>query len=154
MTIFERIVNKEIPAYVVYEDDLVLAFLDIQQTTKGHTLVISKRPYKDIYDMPEDLFKHLMGVVKHLANSIDKAFHPKGINIINNNGSSAGQTVFHYHVHLIPRYDNDDLSITYKDNSGITSDLEYKKRAFAISKAQLWKLHHFQHLQLLNLNGN
>lgn len=135
MSVFEKIVKKEIPAYIVYEDNLVLAFLDIQQTTKGHTLVIPKEPFENIFDMPNDLFNHLMSIVKVVAHGVNKAFNPKGLNIVNNNGKAAGQTVFHYHVHIIPRYDNDKFKITYYDNSSSIDIDEYKKRATAISKA-------------------
>ena len=102
MTIFKKIVNKEIPAYTVYEDDLVLAFLDISQTTKGHTLVITKEIYENILDIPEDLFMHLMNVVQKLTKAINKAYSPLGINLINNNGEEAGQTVFHYQAFISP----------------------------------------------------
>ena len=107
MTIFEKIVNKEIPSYTLYEDELVLAFLDISQTTIGHTLVITKKPYKNLYEVPEETFQHLMNVVQKISKHINKVFKPSGLNLINNNGSAAGQTVFHYHFHIIPRYEND-----------------------------------------------
>ena len=70
MTIFQMIINRSIPSYIVYEDDLVIAFLDIQQTTKGHTLVVPKEPYENIFDIPNDLLNHLMSVVKMLSLKI------------------------------------------------------------------------------------
>lgn len=137
MTIFKKIVNKEIPAYTVYEDDLVLAFLDISQTTKGHTLVITKEIYENILDIPEDLFMHLMNVVQKLTKAINKAYSPLGINLINNNGEEAGQTVFHYHFHIIPRYKDDMFNINFSNNMEKTTVEEYKKRAELIKAALL-----------------
>lgn len=137
MTIFKKIVNKEIPAYIVYEDDLVLAFLDISQTTKGHTLVITKEIYENILDIPEDVFMHLMNVVQKLTKAINKAYSPLGINLINNNGEEAGQTVFHYHFHIIPRYKDDMFNINFSNNMEKTTVEDYKKRAELIKAALL-----------------
>ncbi|HHW79669.1 MAG TPA: HIT family protein [Acholeplasmataceae bacterium] len=132
MTIFQMIINRSIPSYIVYEDDLVIAFLDIQQTTKGHTLVVPKEPYENIFDIPNDLLNHLMSVVKMLSLKIKNAFNATGINLLNNNGKDAGQTVFHYHFHIIPRYKNDSLKIEFTDHSKTLDEVEYKKRASAI----------------------
>lgn len=132
MTIFQMIINRSIPSYIVYEDDLVIAFLDIQQTTKGHTLVVPKEPYENIFDIPSDLLNHLMSVVKMLSLKIKNAFNATGINLLNNNGKDAGQTVFHYHFHIIPRYKNDSLKIELTDHSKTLDEVEYKKRASAI----------------------
>lgn len=136
MTIFERIVNREIPGYILYEDDLVMAFLDISQTTMGHTLVIPKKSYPNIFEIPDDLFRHLMSVVRRLSIGIKDAFNASGINLINNNGAIAGQTVFHYHFHILPRYENDGFNIDYINNSSSLTDEDYKKRA-RIIQAQL-----------------
>ncbi len=134
-TIFTKIVNRQIPSHIVYEDDLVIAFLDITQTTKGHTLVCTKSPYKNILEVPDALFKHLFGVVQLLSKGIQEAFNPSGINLLNNNGNMAGQTVFHYHVHIIPRYANKDITITLPDQSkNLTQDI-YKNRAAMIIAA-------------------
>ena len=137
MTIFKKIVNKEIPAYTIYEDDLVLAFLDISQTTKGHTLVITKEVYENIFDVPEELFMHLMHVVQKVTKAIKKAYSPLGINLVNNNGAKAGQTVFHYHFHIIPRYENDKFEITFENNMANLNADDYKKRAELIKAALL-----------------
>lgn len=134
-TIFTKIVDRKIPSHIVYEDDLVIAFLDITQTTKGHTLVVTKSPYKNIFEVPENLFKHLFGVVQMLTKGIQNAFNPSGINLLNNNGETAGQTVFHYHVHIIPRYEKNDINVALPDQStNLTTD-DYKKRAAMIIAA-------------------
>lgn len=135
MTIFEKIINKEIPAYIVYEDHLALAFLDISQATKGHTLVVPKKPYKDIFEIPEDLLMHLIMISKKIAIATNKAFNPDGINILNNNKESAGQTVFHFHIHVIPRYNNDSIKFNFENNSNKTTKIEYEERANAIRVA-------------------
>lgn len=134
-TIFTKIVDRKIPANIVYEDDLVIAFLDITQTTQGHTLVVTKSPYKDILEVPESLFQHLFGVVQKLSKAIQIAFEPKGINLLNNNGATAGQTVFHYHVHIIPRYDTNDITVVLPNQSSKLSTDDYKKRTAMIIAA-------------------
>ena len=134
-TVFSRIIKREIPAHIVYEDDLCIAFLDIAQLTKGHTLVIPKKVYPDIYSMPEDLLKHVMGVTQKVSDAIRKAFNPDGLNVINNNGEAARQTVFHFHFHVIPRYENDDFFITYRNNMDKMTEEEYIKRASLIKEA-------------------
>ena len=116
-TIFTKIVEREIPAHIIYEDDLVIAFLDISQATPGHTLVVPKKEYKNIYELDEKIANHLFGVVVKLAKAINTSLKPKGLNILNNNEAVAGQTVFHYHIHLIPRYDAEDVIFKLNDHS-------------------------------------
>ncbi|HHT55317.1 MAG TPA: HIT family protein [Acholeplasma sp.] len=137
MTVFEMIIARKIPSHIVYEDDLIIAFLDISQATKGHTLVVPKKPYENIFDIPEDLLKHLIGVVKKLSPAIKNAFNATGINIVNNNGKDAGQTVFHYHFHIVPRYENDNFNIIFSNNANTLNEEEYKKRATLIKAALL-----------------
>ena len=117
--IFCKIVNREIPSYTVYEDDDVYAFLDITQTTKGHTLVIPKKHVTDIFEYDEEVASHLFAKVPKIARGLEKAFpEMKGLNLINNNKELAYQSVFHSHIHLIPRYsEQDDFSITFSNNS-------------------------------------
>ncbi|BBW97293.1 MULTISPECIES: HIT family protein [Geobacillus] len=106
--IFCRIVNGELPAAKVYEDEHVLAFLDISQVTKGHTLVIPKVHTENVFTLTSDVAGRLFSVVPAIANALKHAFSPVGLNVLNNNGEQAGQTVFHYHLHLIPRYGKGD----------------------------------------------
>ena len=116
-TVFSKIIDGEIPSYKVYEDDYVYAFLDISQTTKGHTLVIPKKHSQDVFSMTEEDMSHVFSVVPKLANALKATFNCNGMNIVNNNGAVAGQTVFHYHVHLIPRYaEEDGFSTSYTNN--------------------------------------
>lgn len=106
--IFCKIVNGEIPCSKVFENEHVLAFLDISQVTKGHTLVIPKIHQENIYDLTPEVARNLFEVVPKIANAIKKEFDPVGLNILNNNGEKAGQSVFHYHLHLLPRYGKGD----------------------------------------------
>lgn len=102
--IFESIINKKIEADIVYETDRVLAFLDINPFNKGHTLVIPKKPTKDILELDELDAKELLIAIKKLSASILKTTKAKGLNITSNNGAEAGQEVFHLHFHIIPRF--------------------------------------------------
>ncbi|HEC2153263.1 TPA: HIT family protein [Staphylococcus delphini] len=106
-TIFSKIIDGEIPSFKVYENDDVYAFLDISQVSKGHTLLIPKKPSPNIYETDAETMKHIGEALPIVANAIKKAFNPDGLNIIQNNGEYASQSVFHIHFHLIPRYEND-----------------------------------------------
>ncbi len=115
--IFCKIINKEIPSKIVYEDELVLAILDLSQATYGHTLVMPKKHYENIYEIDDKTLAHLINVVKMLAIKIKNKLNASGINILNNNETAAGQSVMHLHFHIIPRYDNDDLLIKFIDHN-------------------------------------
>ncbi len=106
--IFCKIINGEIPSAKVYEDEDVYAFLDISQITKGHTLIIPKQHTENIYETSEEIASKFFARVPKVANALKETFKPVGINILNNNGEAAGQSVFHLHIHLIPRYDEND----------------------------------------------
>lgn len=115
--IFCKILNDEIPSYKLYEDDNVLAFLDITQGTKGHTLIIPKNHVKNIYELDEETAANIFSVVPKIANALKIAFNPIGLNIINNNDQPL-QSVFHFHIHLIPRYENDGMKLSTDNNYG------------------------------------
>ncbi len=134
-TIFEKIIAREIPAHIVYEDDSTIAFLDISQATKGHTLVVPKSAYPNLYEMPEDLAGHMMGVAIKVANAIKKAFAPEGLNLLSNTGTIAGQSVFHFHIHLIPRYEKQDINLSFTMHQDELTTDDYKERAERIKAA-------------------
>ncbi len=134
-TIFEKIIAKEIPAYIVYEDDLTIAFLDISQATKGHTLIVPKSAYPNLYEMPESLAGHMMGVAVKVANAIKRAFAPEGLNLLSNTGVIAGQSVFHFHIHLIPRYERKDIGLSFTAHQDELTGEDYKERAERIRAA-------------------
>lgn len=108
MCIFCKIANNELPSYKVYEDDCVVAFLDLSQATKGHTLVIPKHHVENILELEVEEAKKVMEVVHLLGNHLLEVTGAKGLNILSNIHAEAGQAVFHAHVHLIPRYDEND----------------------------------------------
>ena len=99
---FCKIVRKEAPASTVYEDEKVVAFMSIQPINVGHTLVVPKKHYENVYEIPEEEVAHLYKVVKKLAHAVKKAVEAEGIRIVQNNGEAAGQVIFHMHVHIIP----------------------------------------------------
>lgn len=110
MCVFCKIISGEYSSSKIYEDDKVLAILDLSQATYGHTLVMPKAHYENIFDLDSEIASHLFKVVKQISNHYQTVIpNLKGINLLNNNGQKAGQTVMHYHMHIIPRYENDDL---------------------------------------------
>ncbi len=133
--IFCKIINEEMPSAKVYEDEHVYAFLDISQVTKGHTLVIPKAHAENIYELTPDVAANLFSVVPKIANALKKAYNPSGLNIVNNNGKTAGQTVFHYHLHLIPRYgENDGFDAIWKQNTDQYTQEDLQNIAQTIAK--------------------
>ena len=113
--IFCQIVSGQIPSSKVYEDEEVLAFLDITQVTKGHTLVIPKKHYRNMLEMDAEAASSLFARVPKIAKQLQDKLGASGVNIINNNEEAAGQTVFHTHVHLLPRFDaTDGLKLTFE----------------------------------------
>lgn len=132
--IFCKIVRGEIPSYTVYEDDVVKAFLDISQNTPGHTLVVPKKHVKDIFAYDDDLAAAVFSRLPKIARAI-KESDPRivGMNILNNNGKVAYQSVFHSHIHLVPRYSAaDQFSIHFTDNSANYDEAKYKQVQQAI----------------------
>lgn len=133
--IFCKIINGEIPSAKVYENEHVLAFLDISQVTEGHTLVIPKIHKENVYELTPEIARNLFEVVPEIANAIKKAVNPAGMNLVNNNGEAAGQTVFHYHIHIIPRYGKGDgFGAVWKTNTSEYTPEDLKKIAENISK--------------------
>ncbi len=105
--IFCKIVKGEIPSSKVYEDSHTLAFLDILPINKGHVLVIPKKHYAGIHEMPVEEMKWIGVAVKMVADAVKKATGAHGINVLQANGAAAGQEVMHFHVHVIPRFEGD-----------------------------------------------
>lgn len=120
MCIFCKIVQREIPSHIIYEDESTLAFLDISPSTFGHTLVIPKKHYDTIYDVDQPTLHSLISSIQKVSKHIKNKTGCKGINIIQNNEEMAGQTVFHIHFHIIPRHEKNDFVIQYSENSTIS----------------------------------
>lgn len=106
--IFCQIIEGEIPSAKIYEDEHVYAFMDIMPLTKGHVLLIPKKHVENIYDFTEEDAAQFFKAAPKVANALKVEFTPIGMNLLQNNGAAAGQTVFHYHLHFIPRYDETD----------------------------------------------
>ncbi|PAE42649.1 HIT family protein [Bacillus sp. 7884-1] len=133
--IFCKIVNGEIPAAKVFENEYVMAFLDISQVTKGHTLVIPKVHKENLFELTPDIAKNLFESVPAIANALKEEYKPLGLNLVNNNGEQAGQTVYHFHVHLIPRYgQGDGFGAVWKSNTSDYTPQTLKEMAANISK--------------------
>lgn len=102
--IFCKIANGEIPSYTIYEDETFRVILDLNPASPGHMLILPKQHYENLYELPEETAAAAMVLAKRLAAAAREALHPDGLNIIQNNGAAAGQSVMHYHLHVIPRY--------------------------------------------------
>jgi histidine triad (HIT) family protein len=103
--VFCKIVRNEAPASLIYVDNEVIAFLDARPVNEGHTLVITREHYTDIYEAPDEKIAHLFKIVKKVAYAVKKSEKADGISIFQNNGRAANQVVFHLHVHVIPRFE-------------------------------------------------
>lgn len=107
--IFARILRGEIPCHKVFEDDNTLSFMDIMPQAEGHTLVVPKTPGEDIFELPAEALVATIRTTQRVAIAVRKAFDPPGIMIAQLNGAPAGQSVFHLHFHIVPRYHGKDL---------------------------------------------
>ena len=133
--IFCKIVDGIIPSHKIYEDDDVLAFLDISQVTPGHTLVISKKHYSNFLTTEKDVMHKVMDVAQRIGQAQMSILGAKGVNILTNVNKEAGQSVFHFHVHVIPRYiANEGFRIEMKENTKL-SELSLPAIADEIKKA-------------------
>jgi len=109
--IFARILRGEIPAHKVYEDEHTLAFMDVMPQSEGHTLVIPKVAAENLFDLPPDALAATILTTQRVARAVKKAFDPPGIMLAQLNGAGAGQSVFHIHFHIVPRYEGIDLRL-------------------------------------------
>ena len=121
--LFCKIIAGEIPSTKVYEDENVYAFKDINPVTPIHVLVIPKKHFANFLEVDQDTLSHLMKVVQNLSKQIIEKCDAKGLNILTNTNEVAGQTVHHFHIHILPRYNNEELDIHFTDHSE-TTDLE------------------------------
>ena len=109
--IFCKVIHGELPSFKIYEDEKTLAFLDIRPVNPGHTLVVPKKHSVDIFEIEEEEWDAVMKTTRVVAHALEKALSPIGINLSMNNRSGAGQVVFHAHVHVMPRFENDGWKI-------------------------------------------
>ena len=132
--IFCKIANGEIPAATLYEDENFRVILDLGPASKGHALLLPKSHAANIYELSDEMAAKAMILAKKMATAMTAALKCDGFNIVQNNGECAGQTVFHFHMHLIPRYKGDNVGITW--NPGELTD-EDKEEILSKVKAQL-----------------
>lgn len=112
--IFCKIANGEIPSATLYEDEKFRVILDLSPASKGHALILPKEHYADIYEIPDELASDAYKLAKKMAKKMTDALGCDGFNVVQNNKEAAGQTVFHFHMHLIPRYEDDQVGLTWK----------------------------------------
>ena len=114
--IFCKIMAGEIPSRTVFEDDDFKVIMDVGPAAKGHSLIVQKQHYADIYELPSELAGEAMKLAKRMATHMTTVLNCDGFNIMQNNGEVAGQTVFHYHLHLVPRYKDAAPILTWTQN--------------------------------------
>lgn len=121
--IFCKIAAGDIPSATIYEDDDFRVILDIEPASKGHALILPKDHYANLYELPEELASKALIVAKKVITKMTEIVGCDGYNVLQNNGEAAGQTVFHFHMHLIPRYKEDDVTIKWNPGT-LTEELK------------------------------
>ena len=121
--IFCKIIAGEIPSATVYEDDDVKAILDVNPAARGHVIVLPKKHASDVFSIPDEDLSKAICVAKKVAAALKEAYKCDGVNILQNNGEAAGQTVFHLHIHVIPRFEGDTISVKWKQGE-MPADLD------------------------------
>jgi histidine triad (HIT) family protein len=126
--IFCKIIGGEIPSHVLYEDEQFKVILDVNPATKGHALILPKEHYANLYELPEETAADAMKLAQRMMRKMTEKLDCDGFNIVQNNGEAAGQTVFHFHMHLIPRYKNDGEILKYIAGDPGPEELERIKK--------------------------
>lgn len=125
-TIFERLMNGELPVAKVYEDELVFAFMDAGQLNPGHVLVATRKPYETLMDADEESAIAMMRAAQRIARAVQQAFNPEGITILQANKPAGWQTVPHLHLHIVPRYADDGVGLVWpRKEPGIEALRDY-----------------------------
>ena len=125
--IFCKIIKGDIPSRTVYEDDDYKAILDVSPASRGHVIILPKHHVANVFEADEEVYAGAVKAAKKIATALKKVFNCDGINILQNNGEVAGQTVFHFHMHLIPRYEDDDQPIQMKSGEASAEELDAVK---------------------------
>lgn len=115
--IFCKIASGDIPSYTLYEDNLFKVFLDLSPTSFGHALLIPKEHYANLFELEDEIASKIFVLAKKVASAMKTSLQCDGFNLLQNNGEIAGQTMFHFHIHLIPRYKDDNTKITFDHKS-------------------------------------
>ena len=127
--IFCKIANGEIPSATVYEDSVCRVILDVNPANKGHALIIPKEHFDDIYSIDAETAAKIFTIATEVAKAQKAELNPDGLNILQNNGEAAGQTVFHFHMHLVPRYIKDNVTMTWIPGKADTEELSTLSKA-------------------------
>lgn len=122
--IFCKIANGGIPSATIYENSDFRVILDVAPANRGHALIIPKEHFKDIFDIDAVTAGKLFSLATEVARAMKSVLHCDGLNIVQNNGLIAGQTVFHFHLHLIPRYEGDGIKLTWEQYESDSTDLQ------------------------------
>ena len=122
--IFCRLAGGDIPTNTIYEDDGYRVILDNGPATRGHALILPKDHYQDLYELPEDTAAGAMKLAKKVAARMKEVLHCDGLNLVQNNGATAGQTVLHFHLHVIPRYESDGQRILWNPTEPSNEELQ------------------------------
>jgi len=130
--LFCRIIKKELPSTILYEDSTVIAILDAFPATPGHALVLPKEHIDNIYTMPPEIGASVMKTAINLAKAMKKQLKPAGLNLVQSNEKLAGQVIFHFHLHVIPRYENDSVVFKFGHGTETTGENELGKIAAKI----------------------
>ena len=126
--IFCKIANGEIPSATIYEDDDFRAFLDLNPATRGHALLVPKDHFANLLELDEEHAEKAILLAKKIGSRMKEKLGCDGLNLVQNNGEAAGQTVFHFHMHLIPRYENDNAGILWEPGETTPEDMAEVKR--------------------------
>ena len=126
--IFCKIANGEIPSTTLYEDEDFRVILDLGPATRGHALLLPKNHFANLFELDDETAQKAILVAKKMAGKMKDALGADGINLVQNNGEAAGQTVFHFHMHLIPRYENDNAGILWEPGETTPEDMAEVKR--------------------------
>lgn len=127
--IFCKIANGEIPSKTLYEDERFRVILDLGPATKGHALILPKDHFCNLFELPDETAGEVMKLARRMAVQMKEKLHADGFNLVQNNGECAGQTVMHFHLHLIPRYEGDGQHILWKPVETTQEELEQIKNA-------------------------
>ncbi len=132
--IFCKIANGEIPSKTLYEDDKFRVILDLGPASRGHALILPRDHYANLYELPDETAGEVMKLAKKMAVQMTERLGCEGLNLVQNNGELAGQTVFHFHMHLIPRYKDDGQKIGWKPQEVTQEELEAVAKCFGAER--------------------
>jgi len=136
--VFCKIIRREAEAAIVYEDDKIIAFMDIAPASPGHLLIVTKEHYENIYEVPDELLSYVIVMAKRIGMAARKALNADGLSFFQTNEEGGGQEVFHFHFHVIPRYRDITLKIANREKISLKEREKYAERIRKALKDFLW----------------